>query len=668
MPNGAWGKVMWENNQDTPIDFSNLSRSIDVISESKFIYYDDNDSSYEMWADVVINEAWPQDQGIANFVGKYVYNKYNNLNQVKYGLKSDDLNPIYTWEDKISPYKKTILIKPNGKFGLSYTNIIENKINYKNFDMGENDQVISIESLLLDEDYKANTNYYIYLYHYSTYGDDISIKIIDQDDDTENAEWKKGGEDLASPTGKRVIAIKKIGGFKTYQNKQIISSSVWDISTRSKEVVSEKYRIIDPITEEIKDLTAIDINLNNASNNYAAENVDGALIESRIILDLLIDDVYTTNERFGVDLKFSPVKKTGNLLSEIEQSQNEVSLVITQGYIDVLGTRVKINNDIYLGDNVNNTSTPISINGYDQVISISLGQEHVIGGTHSYNLDEGLWRCFINSSGSISFIENNVEKAIYRPDRRGWYNLNGERCIAKFKVGYNVNHFYIHKMSVTGTYDMNVPINTMIMYHGTMCPDGMLPADGRWHDTNGRDNNSYAIMPEITPLSAWQSGRWYEDTPNLWNRTTKMISETSLPYDIPEFEIDINTNNVSGSSYDTGEQNLITSKEHTHDYIHQHDTGDINIISTSGAHTHSQNDFIWQWIDGPGQEQIVQDTSSGIKVANAPHEHILITSASGNHGHGVADFHGKTGDSDPINTSKASSWAPYKEMLYCIKK
>ena len=667
MPNGAWGKVMWENNQDTPINFSNLSRSIDIISESKFMYYDDSDSSYELWADVVINEPWPSGQGIANFVGKYVYNKFNNLNQVKYGLKSDDPTPIYSWEDKISPYKKIILVKPNGKFGLSYMNIIENQLNYKNFDLGVEDQVISIESLLLDDDYKTNTNYYIYLYHYSTYGDNISLKIIDQDDDTEDAEWKIGGDDISSPTGKRVIAIRKVGGFKTDQNAQIIKSSVWDISTRNEEIVSEKYRIISPITEEIKDLTAIDINLDLASNNYASNNVDGALIESKTILDLLRNDVYTTNERFGIDLRFSPVKKTGNLLSPIEQNQNEVSLVITQGYIDVLGTRVKIEEDIYLGDNINNTKTPISINGYEQIISVSLGQEHIVN-NHSYNLDEGLWRCFINTSGSISFIEDNVERAMYRPELIGWYNSNGERCIAKFKVGYNVNHFYIHKMSVTGTYDSNIPINTMIIYHGTMCPDGMVPADGRWHDINGRDKNTYAIMPEINPTSAWQSGRWYEDTPNLWDRTTKMIGETSLPYDIPEFEIDINTNNVIGSSYDTGEQNLITSNEHNHDYIHQHDTGNINIISTSGSHTHEQNDFIWQWIEGAGQEQIVQDAQTGIKVADAGHKHILITTASGTHGHSTADFNGKTGDPDPINTSKSSSWAPYKEILYCIKK
>jgi len=662
MPNGAWGKVMWENNQDTPINFSNLSRSIDIISESKFMYYEDSDTSYELWADVVINEAWPSSE---NFVGKYVYNKFDN--QVKYGLKSDDPTPIYSWEDKISPYKKIILIKPNGKFGLSYFNIIENKLNYKNFDLGTEDQVISIESLLLDEDFKQNKNYYIYLYHYSTYGDNIALKIIEKDDDIEDANWKDGGEDLASPTGKRVIAIRKIGGFKTDQNKQIIPLSVWDISSRYEEIIAEKYRIINSSTEEIKDLTAIDIELDAASNNYASNNIDGALIESKLILDLLRDDVYTTSERFGVDLKFSPVKKSGSILYPIEQSQNEVSLVITQGYIDVLGTRVKIDEDIYLGDNINNTNISISINGYEPITAISLGQEHVVN-NHSYNLDEGLWRCFINSSGNISFIENNVGKAEYSPELRGWYNTNGERCIAKFKVGYNVNHFYIHKMSVTGTYDMNIPINTMIIYHGTMCPDGMIPADGRWHDVNGKDENSYAIMPDITPLSAWQSGRWYEDTPNLWDRTTKMISETSLPYDIPEFEIDINTNIVSGSSYDTGDQNLITSKEHTHEYIHQHDTGNISIISTSGAHSHNQTDFIWQWIPGTGQEQIVQDTTTGIHVADAGHKHILFTSASGAHGHGSSDFNGKTGDSDPISTSKSSTWAPYKEILYCIKK
>ena len=45
---------------------------------------------------------------------------------------------------------------------MSYVNILEDKVNYKNFNLGEEEQVISVESLLLDDDFKTNDNYYIY--------------------------------------------------------------------------------------------------------------------------------------------------------------------------------------------------------------------------------------------------------------------------------------------------------------------------------------------------------------------------------------------------------------------------------------------------------------------------------------------------------------------------
>lgn len=661
MPSGVKSILIWEDNPDTPLNASNLSKTIDLHSESKFIYYTEELSDYEIWSDIVEEMApWYTGDDIESYVGKTVYNPLDNL--AKIGTKSDTTPPVYGWTDIVSPYKKLLRAQPYTRIGNRYINLFSSETEYSTFDFGSDIQVFSIESLLHGNDFIANTTYYIYLYHYTTFGDYAHIKIVSEYNDTNNIDnWKEGPSDPSSPTGKRVVSYRKIGGFKTDINKSIIGGSLWDISTKRTELVSESYKILE--SGNIRDFQATDIPIADQSSIYSATNVETALQESKILLDSVRDDTYFSDDRFGIELKFSPIKKVGANL--VVLSTNEISLKITEGYIDVLGTRVKLTEDVYLAS----TDIKIKINdgayggptgtAPDNVVR-ALGLEDSI----KSKIYDGLWRCFINTQGLISFKEETKERAKYRPDLKGWYNIDGARCIGKFSVNFSVNHFFIQKMSITGTYDEKVPANTIYIFHGTMCPDGLIPCDGRWHDVNNYDADSYTIMPEITPISKWQSGSWYEEAPKMWDRTIKMISNQSLPFNTPEFEVVLNT--VNGSSEDCGGFNLSTTADHVHEYSHTHQPGSFSIIA-SGEHLHSQTELVWSG-DVEGFSLVQDVASGGIQVASRDHYHTLSIITSGGHSHTSDKFVGITSSSEPDSTDSKSSWPPYKEILFCIRK
>lgn len=654
MPEGAAGLLIWENNQDTPLSSSNLSKSLDVRSESKFMHYSDESESYEQWADVIEEfQSWPVGADIDDYVGLIVYNPVDK--RARMGVRSDDNPPVWSWDDQISPYKKVLKILPFTKIGMQYTNVDSGEIEYENFDSGSNGQVFSVESILIDNDLVSNTTYSVYLYHHNSFGDYAYFRIVSEYHDQNNTgSWKQGVADESSPTGTKVISYRKVGGFRTDSSGYIDSDSVWDISTYHAELVADTYKIMD--SSGIRNFRAEDIPIESSA--FAATQVEGALSETRVLVDSIYEDTYNSNSRFGVELKFSPVKKQGGNI--VLLSANEISLKITQGYIDVVGTRVKIDNDIYLAS----TTVPIRINGGDYEISPTrvLGQVN----SQNSNIFEGLWRCFINAQGYISFKRNDYERPVYRPDLKGWYDSDGARCIGKFKVSFSVNHFFVQKLSVTETFDENIPTNSVIIYHGTMCPDGLIPADGKWHDTTGADISAYSVMPEVDATSNWQSGSWYEDTPNMWDRTVKMIPEQpSLPYDIPEFEVDWTANTVQGSSEDTGDSNDLSESEHSHVFIHQHNPGTLSIVP-SGDHTHDQSDFAF--IGDATSLVNVQDVQGGVEVAARDHEHVILITTSGAHGHASDKFDGSTDDPSPTSTSPYSSWPPYKEFIFCIKK
>ena len=677
MPEGAQSLLMWEDNPDTPINASNLSKTIDINSESKFIYYKDDEEGYEKWADEVVSwTSWPLEgrgeefAAINNYVGKTVYNTIDHVSKV--GVKSDDETPDYSWLQVESPYKKLLKILPYTKIGMKYTNL-ESNIEYSNFDSGTNWQVFSVESLLNNTDFNANTIYYIYLYHYTTYGDYAKIKIVSDFDETNGDygtnDWKLGPIDESSPTGHRVISYRKIGGFNTDANKQIIEDSIWDISLINTALISDSYKVLD--NGEIREFQAKDIPINDDGLVYNSTNVETALQESRILLNSVTNDVYLSDSRFGVDLKFSPVKKAVQVLPEFEvldtmlkipENSSDISLKITAGYIDVVGKRVKIDEDIYLAS----TDVDIKINNGNYGINPirTLGQETGQGDPdNNHTIFVGVWRVFISAQGKIS-ISNASNRSIYRANLRGWYNIDGERCIGKFKVSYDTNHYFIEKMSVTGTYDERIPANTMFMYHGSMCPDGLLPCDGRWHDINGLESESYEIMPEINITSKWQDGSWFEDTPNMWDRTVKMIPSQELPFNTIEFKVNYTTSIVEGSSRDCGFENNLSASNHTHIYEHYHAPGELK-IDGSGEHQHNTDDF--NWFDVIGNENVV-DSITGVNVASENHSHELSTKASGQHTHDKNNFSGQTEIADHNDTNPASSWSPYKEILFCIKK
>lgn len=643
MPTGVNNLLVWENNQDTPLNSSNLSKFLDVKSESKFMHYSDEEASYEIWADEVIDGPWPTLNDIIPFVNKYVYNKSDNT--VRLGHKSDDDPPIYSWISQVSPYKKIIKISPFTKIGLYYFNTL-GEVEYETFDSLNDAQILSIESLLLQSDFSANTNYFIYLYHHNAYSDNAYYKILSKYDSENNTNnWQLGDVDNSSPTGRRVIAYRKIGGFKTDSSGYIIEDSVWDISNYSLENVANTYKIMTE-SGDIRQFKATDVPIDNIS--FGSSNVEGALTEIKQSITALNNDVYNSDNRFGVELKFSPLKQLGS--SFVSLNANEISLKITAGYIDVIGTRVKIDNDIYLAS----TSIQTKINDG------SFGTGRVLGQISNNTLHEELWRCFIDTQGRIIFRSDDQQRATYISQFKGWYDNSGSRCIGKFRVRYSTS-FYIEKMSVTATYDEKLPPNSILIFHGTMCPDGLLPADGMWHDINGKDNTLYSIMPEISPESNWQSGSWYEDTPNLWNRTIKMVSEQTLPIDMPKFDSTTST----GSSSDCGSFNDLSEYQHNHEYSHIHTPGTISIIS-SGGHIHSPGNITFQGT--PTDIINVIQSPTGTSVTTQVHEHMITITTSGEHTHSTDKFSGETGVPTNITTNNYSSWPPYKEILFCIKK
>jgi hypothetical protein len=89
-------------------------------------------------------------------------------------------------------------------------------------------------------------------------------------------------------------------------------------------------------------------------------------------------------------------------------------------------------------------------------------------------------------------------------------------------------------------------------------------------------------------------------------------------------------------------------------------------IITSGEHTHPSGSFSFQsttnWV-------LVQDVpSGGVEVSSRTHAHIVNITASGGHAHTSDKFAGITANASPSDTNSTSTWPPYKEILFCIKK
>lgn len=658
MPEKVEAQVIWEDNPDTPIDASGLSSSFDYQSQSKFIYYTDAPEDYIDWADFIrTGLTWPVEgdpDWNDDYVGATVYNTDTQEARTAYYGAGN----LVEWEDLASPYKKILKILSGTKITASYIKEATDELQYESFQFNE-DQIFSVDDLLEDDDFDSDSFYSIYLYHRYMYGDIAHIKIINSvyDIATGDGSWKRMGVNAVSPSGYNVISYRKIGGFQTDTNGHIIEETVWDLSTYRTELTVEKLKIdTSGIVEEIE-AKHIPIQSVSGDVQFNAGDVQAALVENRSVLNTLSSSFYT-NRRGSFNLRFAFGRKATPQSSLVPLSANQISLVISAGYIDVAGSEVVFENDVYLA----NDEVEINVNDGDWYDDITLGAQLVNSSGHDKKIYAGIWRVFIDEVGRILVKEQGEDAPVWIKDRAGWYDpVNGSRCIGKFRVSNAGAVYYIDKMSVTETLDFDPPVGTLFHFHGTLCPDGLLPCDGKWHDVTGIDQDAYTLA-NLPDISLWGDS-WYEETPDLMNEGRTLRSGIQHPVNNSGGQFDISTG--QGGSIDVGAEN--GSEEHFHLFEHNHGKGTLAIIA-SGEHQHSGD--IQVAAAGVDQQVQVDPVVSGTAVTTGGHIHAITTSLSGEHLHSNDEFQGSTSTitGQSAQTDANSSWPPYKEVLICIKK
>jgi len=642
--------LIWEDNPDTSLNSYNLSKMLDFQSESKFIHYTDDKSDYEKWADLIISDTSVDpftSYARSEYKDKVIYNLSSHI--AKKIIENND--HTYSAVSYNSPYKKLLKILAKTKVAMSFDK--SGTTYYNSFDIGTEDKLFSSDHLLTEVDFQANSTYEIYLYYHISYGDYAQIKIMNK---SETA-WKTGsGADPASPSGYKIISYRKIGGFKTDVNGYIIEDSVWDISTLNNEIIVESLKKYDSTNDTIRSFSATDIPITDSSDILSATDVEQALEEIKLKVDKMYDDLYTAN-RYGVDLTFCNVKKEGSSL--VDCVIHDLTLKISAGYIDVYGERIKIENDIYLSS----STTSVKINSATVYTTPAFLGDKSASTVYDDSQDGSgtVWRVYIDINGKVILKSESVARPLYynQGKLKGWYDITSvARCIGKFKVKKST-YYYIEKQSVLNTIDREMIPNEMVIIHGTMCPDGTIPCDGKWHDTIGDDYNSYAQRPALT---TWKS-KWYEETPNMWGRTIRMTSSNTMT--VGAFRLDSSGNVLGGGSAETGASG--GSDMHYHSHPHSHGSGTLKTIE-SGAHVHEQVEFPVQFIN-EAVDVVPDSESNSVKVTTNTHDHTIIV-GGGAHSHNASDFSGSVAllSGTDANTAETSSWAPYKEMLFCIKK
>lgn len=657
MTERAKATTIWEDNPDTPIDSSGLSSSFDYQSVSKFLHYSDTDDDYLDWADYVINlSPWPD--GTEDDVGKIVYNKFDQLAKTAFVGQG----AVIQWSPLSSPYKKIIRILSGTRVTSSYVNISAKTI-YESFHFSS-DQIFSVDDLLVDEDFIPDSFYSIYLLHKYEYGDEAAIKIVNSiyDDVVEESGWSKQGTSSISPSGYNVISYRKIGGFKTDSSKHIEEQTIWDLSTYRSELAIERIKVVN--NGIVEDLYAKDIPIVSSVGEvlFAADDVQDALIETRIVLDNLKDSFYT-NRRGGFILRFAQVKPSSPGGPLIETADNEISLVITAGFIDVAKNEVVFEDNVFLSD----SSLQMNINDGEFASNRLLGDVILSGGHHT-RLYPGIWRVFIDKFSRILLKEQGYlgGMPVWDSSVSGWYDsINGSRCIGKFSVSNNGSSiFWIDKLSVTGTLDFDPPIGTLFHFHGTMCPDGLIPCDGFWHDITGNDQDDYTIST-LPDIEDWGNS-WYEEAPDLMGKTLKISSTPTMTNTGGKFEISKDPDVIKGGSDDLG--SVGGSDNHRHELEHSHTVEELSTIA-SGEHTH--NDIVSA--APPSESRIdVVEVGSGVEVSVGDHIHVISQpqDGSGEHNHAAGEISGNTSEltGESALSDLISSWPSYKEVLVCIKK
>jgi len=649
MSKNAISKLMWENSPDTPITASNLSEVIDFQSHNKFIEFTSTQADYIGWADYTLNIPWPSLESWDtqnNYLNKVIYNF--NDNTAKRPI-FDSIQNRKTWENLPTPYKKILKIKAETKISSSYIEINGKKrVVLYNF---IKDQIFTIDSLLSTsniKDLKPNTKYFIYLYAKHSYKDEAYIKILEEADEGQSF-WKTDYQTLASPTGNNLITYRKIGGFKTSFSNEIIISSIWDLSTYKQELTISDIKISE--NGEIRSIGAADFQINDPQNLFSSSGqnltVEEALFQTRALLNNLNKRFYT-NRKFGFNLQFSHIYK--NNTTYIQAPLNSLTLRLTPGFIDVLGTQVSIDKPIYFSS----PTQGIKINDGPLIYNPRIVFEN--NGSNNI-LYPGVWRVFVDFNGIFTFRHELSANGLARwiPNYFGWFDTTGKRCIGKFKIRSDDGN-YIEKYSITDTFDINAQINSIHIHYGTLCPDGLIPCDGKWHDVTGIDSNAY-LFNELPNINVW-GDRWFEEAPNYMDKTIKGANITFSQIKAGPFNPLTNAGGADDYTILGG------NPEHKHSFPHGHGAGTYNIL-VSGTH--------------PGEHQVsfngstefieVNSIQNGQKVSIYNHNHNL-TITGGNHSHSRENFSGKSeilsaGEADTLNTS---SWAPYREALICIKK
>jgi hypothetical protein len=625
---------------------STLSKGFDFRAASKFIQLASN---YGAWADIVITGTWP-DPTTLSTVGKVYYNSVTH--ECKTLMPAPNSVSSQFWQTNASPYGKLLSLLPFTEVSTNYYNIKLAQYTYECFDFGPTIKYFSIDDIVptmgsvSELDLIPNQIYKIIMYHASIYESAATIKIVRQNSDTS---WQQGTANGLSPSGYSVISYRQLGGFTTDASGAIIQNTIWDLSTFKQELLTTKINILNS-DNSINPLQAPNIPILNAQNLFAYTDVEGALYETRSLVNSLQTKFYS-NKRFGVELKFSALWMVNNTLQLVPT--NGITLKITPGFIDVNGTEITIQEDIFL----NNSSIRINSGGAFTANG-TLGAQDQSG----LKIYPGIWRVYITPGGQIVLKEEGVAGGhpIFSSSFYGWYDTTeGNRCLGKFRVLLVSGRYFIEKQSVTETLEENIPVNTVRMYHGTMCPDGLLPCDGLWHDINGYDLSSYTLAqlnsdPTIGNFN-WGNS-WYEETPNFEQLFLRMTGDST----INTVQSAFNFNTGAGGSADTGAIGGTVS--HTHDHIHIHGPGTLN-ISNSGAHANHTVNFSGetQYIfgDGLGQE----------RVSTSLHTH-TVTIAGGDHIHSASAFLGVTDTlaNGAQTTTSASNYSPYKDVLFCIKK
>lgn len=671
MANSVKSSKIWENSNDTPLSASNLSKLVDFQARDKFIHLTNEPEDREKWADFVIDaDNFPPDTQIVeaeeNYLNSIVYNK-------RTGIAKKAVYDLAASREKWVPQRDTnnhavanriLKINKDVQISMYYVDATSEKRVYLSFDFGNEDQLLSFDDVIRRNDsfenFNISTTYFIYLIHKWSDGDNAYLKIVRQGDEHDDY-WYNISNGM-SPTNSEVIAYRKIGGFRTDSAGEIIESSIWDLFTYKRETTVDSINIFE--NGFSRELNSSDIKIKNEFDLFNTENIEGALEETRYLVDNIRDQFYT-NRRYGVNLRYTPFVKEDDKL--VEAGINTLCLLISPGIIDVANSQKEIDEPVFL----NEVGVGLKIYDADKHNGETYNiDDKVILGNGLGQLKEGVWRVLLDSTpeitnGNIILRHEDAEKPKLDLKTQAWFDNNRNRCIGKFKIKKTTGSetFYVEKMSVTDTFDQNAVPNSIHIHHGTLVPDGLLLCDGKWHDVMGIDENTYTYQQLLSIKGGEWGESWYEETPNLYDRFLKMPPEEYVHMNLGEkFTLPVGEEGVTlGGSADCGRaEGTLT---HNHELPHTHGTGNIS-ISSSGQH--NSHNIIF---NDSSPDVFVEPTFDGTKVAVDDHNH-NVNIEGGEHYHPAESINGEVSrlEGSDAETTFTDVLPPYKEVLICIKK